>query len=271
MSVNYVQLNQLQSIISNIFDIEERINEVSETLKDKEAILNKSKQDYIQIKRKCESLTEDITTLKIKHEQARILREDKEKQVELITVQREFDSLKKEIDECSKKEQNYLRSFNQKSAVLEEQKAKLEISEEFLQSQEEELKELKKQSEVDLKTLDETLIRKKIERDTLCKDLPQNLLFKFERIIKNKDGIGVVALHGIICQGCHMELPQQFANIVRKNEDINFCPYCSRILYYEESEEDEKIINQIHGDVQTDEKDDGFSIISSDENLFDDI
>ena len=114
MSVNYVQLNQLQSIISNIFDIEERINEVSETLKDKEAILNKSKQDYIQIKRKCESLTEDITTLKIKHEQARILREDKEKQVELITVQREFDSLKKEIDECSKKEQNYLRSFNQK-------------------------------------------------------------------------------------------------------------------------------------------------------------
>ena len=37
-----------------------------------------------------------------------------------------------------------------------------------------------------------------------------------------------------------MFLPAQFANEVRKNEDILFCPYCSRILYYEETSEDQK-------------------------------
>lgn len=36
-----------------------------------------------------------------------------------------------------------------------------------------------------------------------------------------------------------MILPAQFANEVRKGENILFCPYCSRILFYEEATEDE--------------------------------
>jgi hypothetical protein len=37
-----------------------------------------------------------------------------------------------------------------------------------------------------------------------------------------------------------MILPVQFANSVRTGEDIVFCPYSSRILYYEESEQGEE-------------------------------
>ena len=37
-----------------------------------------------------------------------------------------------------------------------------------------------------------------------------------------------------------MILPANFANEVREGEDINFCPYCSRILYYEEVNEDQQ-------------------------------
>jgi hypothetical protein len=36
-----------------------------------------------------------------------------------------------------------------------------------------------------------------------------------------------------------MILPANFANEVREGEDINFCPYCSRILFYEEVSEDQ--------------------------------
>lgn len=271
MSVDYVQLNELQNVISDIFDIEGRINDLSQNLSDKDAVLQKSRLDYLQIKKRCESLTEEVAVLKAKHIQAGKEREKKERMVETITAQREFDNLRKEIEEYSREEQSCLKSFNSKSAVLEEQKTRLQVSEDFLNSQEKELEELKKETEISIKTLEESLKRKQSERSILCKDLPQNLLFKFERIIKNKEGIGVVALHGIICQGCHMELPQQFAITVRKNEEINFCPYCSRILYYEKSDEDEKYINQIHGDVQTNEKEDSYSLVGSDENLFDDI
>jgi hypothetical protein len=70
-----------------------------------------------------------------------------------------------------------------------------------------------------------------------------------------------------------MELPQQFANTVRRNEDINFCPYCSRILFYEESEEDSNEA-VVHGDVHDDELDDEIGggedvgVVDSDDNLF---
>ena len=36
-----------------------------------------------------------------------------------------------------------------------------------------------------------------------------------------------------------MILPANFANEVREGENIQFCPYCSRILYYEEVSEDQ--------------------------------
>ena len=35
-----------------------------------------------------------------------------------------------------------------------------------------------------------------------------------------------------------MILPAQFANQVRDGEEIVFCPYCSRILYYQESSDE---------------------------------
>jgi hypothetical protein len=39
-----------------------------------------------------------------------------------------------------------------------------------------------------------------------------------------------------------MILPAQFANDVHAGKEIVFCPYCSRILYHEESSEDEVVL-----------------------------
>jgi len=64
------------------------------------------------------------------------------------------------------------------------------------------------------------------------------MVFKFERIIKNKKGKGIVAIKGNVCMGCFMILPVQFANEVRIGEQVVFCPYCSRVMYYEDSTED---------------------------------
>ena len=75
----------------------------------------------------------------------------------------------------------------------------------------------------------------------LTDDLDSEVVFKFERIIRNKMGLGIVAIKGNVCMGCHMILPAQFSNNVRLGEDFVFCPYCSRILYYEESVEDQEL------------------------------
>ena len=40
-----------------------------------------------------------------------------------------------------------------------------------------------------------------------------------------------------------MILPAQFVNDVRTGEEILFCPYCSRILFFQEEELEEAFFN----------------------------
>ena len=76
------------------------------------------------------------------------------------------------------------------------------------------------------------------DEDKITPGLDGEILFKFERIIKSKAGIGIVPVRNAVCTGCHMRLPAQFENDVREGEEIRFCPYCSRILFFEDGEEE---------------------------------
>lgn len=63
-------------------------------------------------------------------------------------------------------------------------------------------------------------------------------LIKFKCIIKNKKGDGIVAVKSglCLCTGCNMILPSQFANEIQSETELKYCPYCSRVLYYEASD-----------------------------------
>lgn len=272
MNVNYDVLKNLQGVLAEMFEIEDRIREIPMDLNDKIAVLQKTKIDYLEMCNKCDSIKVEVEDLWNKYTAVGQEKEAKEKQMEVTTLSRECESLLKEIEEARIKEQTLLKNYNAKKKFLAELELKLEASSDVLKIQEEEVAEETQKKDALIKEQEVLLNEKKAQRDELAKDLPENLLFKFERIIKNKGGIGVVPVHGIICQGCHMELPQQFANEVRKNEDIHFCPYCSRILFYEESEEDNKVTNEIHGDIHTEDEEEasGEDFISGDENLFED-
>ncbi|MDA8032253.1 MAG: C4-type zinc ribbon domain-containing protein, partial [Alphaproteobacteria bacterium] len=43
--------------------------------------------------------------------------------------------------------------------------------------------------------------------------------------------IAVVSIENQICGGCYMKVPQQIEINVKKEEEIIFCPSCSRVLY----------------------------------------
>jgi len=274
MNINYDVLKELQTVLADFFVIEDRIKEIPKDLKDKEEVLQKTKMDYLELHKKCESIRQDVDSLWQRYTQTGAEREEKEKQIELTTLSREFENLNKEIEQAKKTEGALLKSYNAKKKYLEDLEIKLQVSSEMVDEQEEEVNREKEKNVKLIEKQENLLKEKQAERDRLSKDIPADVLFKFERIIRNKGGMGVVPVHGIICQGCHMELPQQFANDVRRNDEIHFCPYCSRVLYYEESDEDERLNNQIHGDIHVDEEEvsEGGSsdFIGSDENLFDD-
>ena len=60
------------------------------------------------------------------------------------------------------------------------------------------------------------------------------LLKKYETIRNRSQGTAVVAVWKETCMGCHMNIPPQLYIELQKNVDIEFCPHCNRIIYWED-------------------------------------
>ena len=112
----------------------------------------------------------------------------------------------------------------------------------------EKIKESLKQSEESSRTL-ENEIRESIRlinqegsdikssRDLLAKTADPEVMRIYQRLLNNKKDRVVVPIENRTCSGCHIALTAQHENVVRKGERLVFCEHCSRIHFWQESEE----------------------------------
>ncbi len=68
-------------------------------------------------------------------------------------------------------------------------------------------------------------------RDPLTLPIDPDLLDRYERLFKSKNGVVVVPLENDVCTGCHMKVPMQVGLEVRSEKAIVHCPNCGRILH----------------------------------------
>lgn len=71
--------------------------------------------------------------------------------------------------------------------------------------------------------------------DQLAAGVDEDLLDRYRRLFKTKEGRAVVTLdpdHGV-CAGCHMKVTTQTVVEVKGEKAIVHCPQCGRILYLE--------------------------------------
>ncbi|MBI9099578.1 MAG: nucleic acid-binding protein [Spirochaetaceae bacterium] len=250
MQSTFEKLQQLQDILSNKFELEHEIHEIPRALAKKQELLNRLKKSYIESNERFEMTKANLLNLKRELAEAEKLREDSEKKMDVISTQREYEALEKEIKSATEKEQFFRREIQKEERNLEEMTGQLKKDEEMIASEEEELKEednkIKAESQEKQVQLDSLVDEEK----AIIPGMDEDILFKFERIIKNKSGLGIVPVINGVCTGCHMMLPGQFVNDVRAGEGILFCPYCSRILFFGEQTE-------VHEDVYEDNDDVG--------------
>jgi predicted nucleic acid-binding Zn-ribbon protein len=158
--------------------------------------------------------------------------------MEVITTQREFEALEKEISDADALEQSLLkqlhakeRQFNDLVAIKSSDEETLVALDAEVSAETSKIDAILKDKQAELTRLEETC------KASIDEDITPQLYTKFASIVRNKEDNGIVPIHNNVCCGCHMVLPVQFVNDVRSMHDIEFCPYCSRILYYEEVEE----------------------------------
>jgi predicted nucleic acid-binding Zn-ribbon protein len=234
------KLRSLQEIVYEKIGLEKNIQEIPKLLGTQEELLNRLKKSFIEKNQDYEKIKTEEAGLRNSLAEVEIAREKSEKNMGSVATQREFEALDKEIHDASEKEQQYRKDLQYRERILSELDEQIKQHAALIEQQEKELEDRRKKIEAEISEKQKQIDTLRKKESKLTENLDTEVVFKFERIIKNKMGIGIVAIKGNVCMGCHMILPVQFANEVRIGEEFVFCPYCSRILYYEESAEGEE-------------------------------
>ena len=236
----FEKLKTLQDILTEKIEMEQTILEIPKMLTTQEELLVRMKKSYVEKNLEHEKIKKAESEYRNSLAEAEIKREKAEKNMEAISTQREYEVLDKEIEEAAGKEQEFRNKLQRELRSISELEDNMKQSQSLIEQQEAELEKRRMEIEAEI-SAKQAQMNELLEREkALASDLDPDVLFKFERIIRNKMGRGIVAIKGGVCMGCHMILPTQFANNIRKGEEIIFCPYCSRILFYEESEHGEE-------------------------------
>ena len=236
MSDELEKLKNLQDVLAEKYEIEEKVEKLPMTLEGSTDSLEHFKKEYIEKNAEYEEEKVKVEELKVALKEAQKVREEGEKGMDDITTHREYEILDKQINEAKKNEENIRKELQKEEKRLSELDDILKSEEALIASTEKDVNEAKENLEKEISSYNDTLKSLEKKEKKFTEGIDSETIIKFQRIIR-RNRQGIVAVQGNVCCGCHMILPAQFANEVHKGDKILFCPYCSRVLYYEETED----------------------------------
>jgi len=227
-------LVELQGLDTQIFRMEDDLAAIPETIKRREE----------EFKAKSASLkkAEDgLKALLLKRKEKEGELEGKEvtikkyqQQLNQVKTNKEYSALQEEINRVkadnSLIEEAIINIFDQIDANNKD----IAKEKEVLKTEESKFGEEKKKLIAEADKIKTELDVLKKQREGLAVKVDGKILNKYEKIVRNKDGLAVVPIKNDACQGCFRILPPQVINEARMNEDLVLCDSCARILYSEE-------------------------------------
>ena len=227
-------LVELQGLDTRIFKLEDDLAAIPATIKNKEAEF-KAKDAGLK------KLEDELKSLQVKRKEKEGELAAKEgnikkfqQQLNLVKTNKEYSALQEEIGRAKADnsiiEEDILKIFDEVDA----ENKRIAQEKEFLKSEEAKFAEEKKKLLGEEGRIKTELDGIKAQRQTLAAKIDKNILKKYDRIIKSKDGLAVVTIVNEACQGCFRVLPPQVTNEIKMGKDLIFCDNCARILYLEE-------------------------------------
>jgi len=224
-------LVKLQEIDSKIFSLKVQRTQ-------KPAHLKVVIDEFEEKKREAAKTEEGLKAIQIKQKEKELDLKTKEdaikkfqSQLYLVKTNKEYQSLQKEIEglkaDNSVLEEGVLRVLDE----IDAQKERISQVKGDLTRDEAQLQEKKKLVEEEIARIDNELLELNKEREGITPFIEKDLLARYERILKNKDGLAIVPAKDDVCGGCFINLPPQVINEIQMEKGIVICESCARMLY----------------------------------------
>jgi len=84
--------------------------------------------------------------------------------------------------------------------------------------------------------IQEELAKVEQGREGLMQTIDSNLLGKYKQIKTMSGDIAVSLVSHATCGACHLGIPPQMYNELQRQDSLQFCPHCQRIIYWKEAE-----------------------------------
>jgi len=233
----FERLRKFQELLMERVAIEKDIRELPKAIAAQEEVLSRARKSFLERSARYEDSGAEVGRLRAELAEVVQHKEKSEQQMDLISSPREFEALNKEITEAGLREDQLRKELKHQEEAYREVESELRSSETLIKSQEEEIEEKRTRIRNEEATMNARVKELRGQEVETTADIDGEIVYKFERIIKSKQGLGIVPVKGVVCSGCSMILPAQFVNEVRQSNKIVFCPYCSRVLFYQEGDE----------------------------------
>jgi len=227
-------LVELQSLDTHILKSERELEMIPEEIK-------KLEEEFVSQSTGVKKAEEAIKALQVRRKEREGDLNTKEESVRKyqsqlyqIKTNKEYSALEQEIARIkadnSLIEEDIIKLFDQ----VDVENQKLAKEKEALKAEEVKVQAEKKQKLEDAERIEGELAAFRAQRAELAGKVDKVVLSKYERLMKNKDGLGIVSVAGDSCQGCFRIMPPQVINEIRMKKDLVVCENCARILYIEE-------------------------------------
>ena len=226
------QLIKLQNIDTKLKDLNDLLGDLPSKVQDLNNQEESTKNTITSKKSRSKELGLEInkTELDISDLSEKI---DKLKdQLYLVTNNKQYDALMLEIDHLKGKRTG---SENELIELMEEKESTIESidsMESQLQSLSEDLSVRRKKLESVIEESAEEKNSLQKQRDQNVKEIDQNTLKVYNKVIQHRGGLAVVQLEGSACGGCGAHIPPQTVSEVRAKSAVHTCGVCGRFLYY---------------------------------------
>ncbi|MBU1006731.1 MAG: hypothetical protein KKH08_03975 [Candidatus Omnitrophica bacterium] len=230
-------LIKLQVIDSKIYALDMEKNEIPVRIKAIEDSLEAKKTGIKQAE-------ENLKALQVKLKDNEVSLQQKEEQVKKLQGQlfqlktnKEYTTMLTEIGgikaDNSMMEEEIIKSMD----AIEAAKKNLQAERELFKKEEADAAKEKERVSVRLKEIESALSVFYSEREAIIPNIEKQTLLRYEKVLKNRDGLGLVSVEDGACGGCHMNLPPQVVSEVKIRDKIVICGNCLRILYIDENAE----------------------------------
>lgn len=228
--------------IESLLKVQEKDIKINSLKKESQILpeeLKAVKETVRDIENKIKEKTEEIKKLQVAHKGLEIDLETKQDNIKKCEIQlfqvktnEEYKIMQKQITdlkfECGLIEDKIL----EKMEEIEKAQKGLKGIDDMLGSARKVLQDKDKEISSKIKVIGEEVGKLEAERDILAQVVSPDFFNRYNLIFKNKQGAAIVAIENKACQGCHMALPPNVINEVRRGTQFIVCDNCARILFY---------------------------------------